>query len=167
MYFLVCQNQHSCECKFDCPIKLDWICGDDGKSYLNECELNRTRCESTEVIEVNHKGQCVKNWDDEAGRNRIDECNSIVCGLGTRCKTGGHQERPICVCSNLCPSTTSEVCGSDNVTYQNVCYMKALACKRERDVFIKKTGPCYRPIISKCTITPTCTSSAAYLVSSI
>ena len=106
------------------------ICCDDGKSYLEKCELNRTRCESTEVIQVNHKGQCIKTeMTKTVGSNRMDECDSIICGLGMRCKACGHQERLVCICSNLCPPTTSEVCRSDNIVCVCVC-----VCVRTRVV---------------------------------
>lgn len=136
-----CRNKTSCACEYDCPTTSDWLCGDDGVSYINRCELNRMECETQQVIGVSDTGRCTQN--------SLDPCDSVVCGVGMRCKVDKRLEQPDCVCSNLCSANASEVCGSDGITYTNVCYMRALSCKRGDDVKMKKRGPCEVEPISK------------------
>ena len=58
---------YSNDCPEKCEILYDPVCGSNGRTYKNNCHLARENCFGTkeEVTEV-HKGECLKNEEDEA-----------------------------------------------------------------------------------------------------
>ena len=50
----------NCSCIRECSTVEDPVCGDDGKSYNNECTMKKWSCENRKLIKVNHKGRCGK-----------------------------------------------------------------------------------------------------------
>ncbi|RMX61237.1 hypothetical protein pdam_00007380 [Pocillopora damicornis] len=75
---------------------------------------------------------------------------SVTEGLGckTKCaapfsfcvKHKGNEEK--CECIQECPYFLKQVCGSDDVTYDNECLLKKTACEKNREITIKKNGTC-------------------------
>ena len=47
-----------------------------------------------------------------------------------------------CECVQECPKVMKEVCGSDNVTYDNECLLKKAACEKNTEIKIKEKGSC-------------------------
>ena len=45
-------------CNFACPAVVDPVCGSDGITYNNVCELRRASCKQKKPIKVDHKGPC-------------------------------------------------------------------------------------------------------------
>ena len=50
----------SCKCveRKDCPKEKDFVCGTDGKRYLNECILKADSCAANTSVGVKHRGAC-------------------------------------------------------------------------------------------------------------
>ena len=77
---------------------------------------------------------------------------TLGCFLGLGCKTKcaapfsfcvkhkGNEEK--CECIQKCPYFLKQVCGSDDVTYDNECLLKKTACEKNREITIKKNGTC-------------------------
>lgn len=58
----------------DCPEKCELIyqplCGSNGQTYKNQCQLKRDSCYSkTKIVEI-HKGECLRSEDDETEESR-------------------------------------------------------------------------------------------------
>jgi hypothetical protein len=51
----------STACNFACPKIYLPVCGSDGKTYGNACELRRADCKSPGKIYIIHNGPCCKN----------------------------------------------------------------------------------------------------------
>ena len=49
----------SCQCP-KCPPITKRVCGSDGRTYINECELRRESCTTKTNIRVLHDGKCSK-----------------------------------------------------------------------------------------------------------
>ena len=47
-----------CECKFECAVYEKPVCGSDGVTYTNHCELLRSQCLAQAEITVAHHGTC-------------------------------------------------------------------------------------------------------------
>ena len=49
----------SCQCP-KCPPTTRRVCGSDGRTYVNECELRKRSCTTKSNIRVLHQGKCSK-----------------------------------------------------------------------------------------------------------
>ncbi|XP_071806055.1 agrin-like isoform X2 [Asterias amurensis] len=106
------------ECvKFDSP-----ICGSDDNVYPNECELNVQACRKQEVITVESQGDCT-------------ECEGVKCEYGSICNRGQ------CTCPT-CANINQPVCGTNQVTYQSLCHLRAEMCNERIRIAQAFEGPC-------------------------
>jgi len=82
------------------------VCGSDGKTYSNQCELENAQCDQPDLTKK-HDGGCLEFQtidDSHAAARQLDGC-----------KTG-------------CPFLSSPVCGSDGLTYPNICVLRNARC---------------------------------------
>ncbi|XP_069000120.1 follistatin-related protein 1-like [Embiotoca jacksoni] len=49
-----------CHCLQRCDASEHWVCGSNGKSYRNHCELHRDACMTQTKIHVEHRGNCLE-----------------------------------------------------------------------------------------------------------
>ncbi len=116
-----------------CPDVWKPVCGCNGKTYGNECEM------AAAMVSMDHEGEC---------KPETQPCGGIM-GLG--CPAGQYCQFPVGTCDWAdmlgecvdvpwgCPDVWDPVCGCDGVTYSNACDMAAAqmsmdhegACKSE------------------------------------
>ena len=53
------------DCPETCELTYEPLCGSNGRTYKNKCQLKRDSCfAKTKIMEI-HKGECLKSDDDE------------------------------------------------------------------------------------------------------
>ncbi|XP_063914885.1 agrin-like isoform X2 [Zophobas morio] len=126
-----------CQCPTRCKQKVDLVCGTDGKTYANRCQLRVASCKARLNTRVKHDGECEQN----------DPCRDKQCGFGARCVVSPDGRNASCVCPDKCPSygdhtTSRPVCGSDGVDYKNQCELQKAACTSNANITVKFLGKC-------------------------
>ncbi|XP_065087868.1 uncharacterized protein LOC135709451 isoform X2 [Ochlerotatus camptorhynchus] len=116
------------------------VCGTDGKTYKTECQLKKRACrqESTTLV-MAYKGHCQTS------------CRFVQCPDGKHC-VEDQNSTPHCVtCTMDCPpvdtrtsasATKAVVCGTDGITYRNICELKRKACLTGRAIPVAYRGRC-------------------------
>ncbi|KAM3606274.1 uncharacterized protein V6R79_013575 [Siganus canaliculatus] len=66
-----------CRCLQRCDDTEHWVCGSNGKSYRNHCELHRDACVTHTKIHAEHKGRCL----DKPAKTDV---SPMVCFLSDR-----------------------------------------------------------------------------------
>nr|ACL36281.1 Kazal-type serine proteinase inhibitor 2 [Penaeus chinensis] len=151
-----CKELKRGDCDFPCPDNYDPVCGSDGVTYSNVCELERANCLSDEEITVAYPGECNSCdfgcsglWDPVCGSDGVTYSN--LCQLEiANCLNGGDislaypgecqaKDGP---CDILCTANYDPVCGSDGNTYGNACELEVADCKSDDDITLAHSGPC-------------------------
>uniref|UniRef100_A0A8C0TZS7 Paralemmin-1 n=1 Tax=Cyanistes caeruleus TaxID=156563 RepID=A0A8C0TZS7_CYACU len=121
----VCKMKHGrpqCACAPDCsslPRKLQ-VCGSDGYTYRDECDLLTAKCRDHPDLEVMYQGKCKKS------------CSSVVCPGTHTCVVDQTGSAHCVMCRTApCPEPTSldhALCGNNNVTYPSACHLRRVTC---------------------------------------
>ncbi|XP_060593963.1 agrin-like isoform X4 [Ruditapes philippinarum] len=131
-YYSTCETSDGlprCVCPTNCTQSITKVCGTDGNTYNNDCELMVASCKNRKHILLHRFGDC-------------ENCNGVQCKYGADCVHG------TCVCPQVCPHDYQSVCASDEKTYRNACEMRKEACRLNKELEIVKSGECHENEIS-------------------
>jgi len=130
-----------CACEHECSRIYAPVCGSDGRTHANECEMKFGSCLRRRKIVVKYKGNC--------GPNELCKYHKCQFPPNSVCRVIGGA--PVCLCNNKCSRRPRLVCGNDGRTYINECLMKFSSCVRSRPTVVNSKGPCYPCHSGRCT----------------
>jgi hypothetical protein len=154
------------DCNSKCSKKKNKVCGTNGITYFNSCELKNAACVEEIDIEVAHKGKCAEEIEEkeeiESSPMECPQyCNRMldqVCGTdykvyGNECMLNieackntlvSKLNHGTCKCPKKCPEEYKPVC-VNGVTYDSPCKAMRAACTKDFDVeeiLIDNWGQC-------------------------
>jgi len=153
--------QEKLDCPRDCKGEKDGVvCASNGNVYRNTCEMKKNTCgERVVVADLNNCQStrfCNKNCEDEEVKFICGSDGSLYrnyCEM-KKAHCGRHvyqvpMSRCLSVfqwsgCGRVCPPSLEPVCGSDDKTYLNPCFMEQENCRARSlgGVSKKHYGPC-------------------------
>ncbi|XP_056240749.1 agrin isoform X2 [Seriola aureovittata] len=134
--------QNECECPQCFNEAYSPVCGSDGATYDNNCELLLSSCIRKARIDVAKLGSCDEDCGSGGSGSGVESCEQ------DRCRTFGGSwdedaEEDRCVCDFTCQSVPhNPVCGSDGKNYSNECELKKARCEKQEHLLIQNQGPC-------------------------
>ncbi|XP_068453811.1 agrin isoform X7 [Clinocottus analis] len=134
--------QNKCECPQCSGEAFSQVCGSDGTTYDNECELRTSSCMQRRRIEAVKPGSCDEDCGSGGSGSGAESCEQDRCRMfGGSWDEDAEDDR--CVCDFTCHSVPhNPVCGSDGKNYSNECQLKKARCEKQEHVLIQNQGPC-------------------------
>uniref|UniRef100_A0A3Q3QEC3 Agrin n=1 Tax=Monopterus albus TaxID=43700 RepID=A0A3Q3QEC3_MONAL len=151
--------QNKCECPPCSGEAFSPVCGSDGTTYENKCELHLSSCVQKKRIDVVKPGSCDEDCGSGGSGSGVESCEVDRCRMfGGSWDEDAEEDR--CICDFTCKSVPHNlVCGSDGKNYNNECELKKARCEKQEHLLIQNQGPCAATSIPELTAPQHCSLS--------
>ncbi|XP_057304032.1 follistatin-like [Hydractinia symbiolongicarpus] len=121
-------------CKYSrlCAKVTGKVCGTDGVTYADGCEMSKILCASN-----------INNVDIAYNGNCKDFCKGVTCSDGKSC-VYDQSGASYCI-TRTCPSSCipgQQLCAADGKTYESHCHLLKAACDSHQVIAVAHHGPC-------------------------
>ncbi|XP_050729539.1 agrin-like isoform X12 [Eriocheir sinensis] len=116
-------------CREECHLILLPVCGSDGVTYPNKCQLELASCLQGGGLTVVSEGECAKEESLSQSLGGESGQGALTPPLGGVELSGPDPATPSC--SQQCTRIFLPVCGSDGVTYNNLCLLQIVDCENK------------------------------------
>jgi hypothetical protein len=169
LILLLVAAAHAEECLMACQRDYKPVCGTDGMTYSNNCQLKSFNCMKKTAVTVAYQGACVDLKESECNVACTMQ-NQPVCGTngltyGNLCQLESDaclKKIPVVVahqgecadttCNVACTMKNEPVCGTDGLTYGNLCQLESEACLKKSSVTVAHQGECVDLKQSTCNV---------------
>ncbi|XP_071744325.1 agrin isoform X3 [Lepeophtheirus salmonis] len=141
-----------CMCNTDCSDKTSPVCASNGQTYKNDCYMKLDSCRRLLDLHIVYPDTCSKG---------VNPCKLLNCDWGQECEIS-KQGITNCVCPQQCEPIIRPICGSDRITYENLCSLRKSACEKRKIIspihygICGSNGPCSK---RKCNHNSICVES--------
>ncbi len=126
------------ECPTFCTQQYQPVCGSDGKTYGNACELKAVTCKDSSIKQVK-QGECT------AGMTKFIFINSSFYPhykkWNVQLTVASDVEGKL-LCGRKCEEENDPICGSDGITYASSCILSWESCNKGLSVEPLHKGAC-------------------------
>ena len=129
---LVFQNCGACKSECNCGKQDFPVCGTDGKTYPNSCHTSNPKCTTATLACA---GNCPSDFADNPTCGGCSTACAPVCGWGADFNIISYRNECFAQCEGAtvfaqgaceeCDKDLAPVCGTDFVTYPNLCFAQA------------------------------------------
>ncbi|KAG0728646.1 Agrin [Chionoecetes opilio] len=126
------ERKPECRCNDVCATEFAPVCATDGKTYTNECVMKVEACKARKTLSIMYHGSCTVV---------LNPCSELTCLPGEECSVDVYGIAR-CECPPKCEPVMRPVCGSDDLTYDNLCDLNRAVCVKQTDIVVSYVGVC-------------------------